>query len=86
MKKEKRQKAQISLSDFSAAKQSVESRLSQLRQQSGGWQGGGWRKPRRTGESPIQRIGVFEEEIQAMENTLKSMRNRLANATVTIEI
>ena len=71
-------KTEISLHEFYAVKRSVFGRLSRLRKIPQRWEEGE--------DSPIQEIGVFEAEIQVMENTLLNMQTRLDNAKITIEI
>ena len=63
---------------FHSAKKSVEGRLSRLRKiPSTSFM-------REDYKSPIAKIGCFNDEIDSMEKTLKSMQNRLDNATITI--
>ena len=66
--------------DFHSAKRSVNGRLKRLRmtRENRGWGGGS------KVVSPIKRIGCFDDEIDSMERTLKSMQSRLNNATIKI--
>ena len=66
---------------FQRTKRSVEGRLARLRKvRRSSWLNKYDRK------SPIQEIGVFEDEIVSMETTLKSMQARLRNAKVTVKL
>jgi len=67
---------------FSRAKRSVAGRLDRLkitRQAYLGFGGGGGAV-----KSPISEIGCFTDEIDSMEETLRSMQSRLDNATIKI--
>jgi hypothetical protein len=79
------QKQETTLQALNAAKRSIGGRLGRLRKSRNrqyGWDGDYDNEK----QSPIAKIGVFESEIDSMERTLESMRNRLDNAKVTIEI
>jgi len=62
-------------STFASAKQSVTGRLKRLKNSRVRWHN----RP-----SPIKEIGCFDEEIDAMEETLLSMKSRLDRATIKI--
>ena len=72
--------AQVTLKELYSAKKSIQGRLSRLKRTPGSW------RRRVDQSSPIARIGVFSDEIDSMERTLESMRDRLNNAKINIEV
>ena len=72
-------KSQVSLNDLTQAKKSIAGRLSRLKTTPD-------RYLSRSRKSPIAAIGVFESEIEVMESVLSTMKKRLDNAKITIEI
>jgi HAMP domain-containing protein len=69
-------KKEVSLDLVFRARRSVRGRLNRLRKVRSRWSDGY--------ETPIQEIGVFEEEISEIEENLKKMAERIENATILI--
>jgi len=72
---------EISIKELNALKSSIDGRLSRLRKC----------KPRfdddwDSSPTPIEAIGVFSEEIDVIEKTLRKMQDRVNNAEITIEL
>ena len=78
-KRENKTTQEISLSELSAAKSSIGGRLSRLRETRCNWYSDSYK-------SPIAKIDAFQTDIDTMEETLKSMKKRLNNAKITVEI
>ena len=74
-------KVQTSLKDLQAAKRSIGGRISRLKTV-----GGNRYNHYDSGPNAIAKLGVFNDEIENISRNLESMKNRLDNATITIEI
>jgi hypothetical protein len=70
----------VTLQELKAVKRSVGGRLSRLRESYRGY-------PYWTSSpTPITKITAFQKDVNDMEDILRSMKDRLDNAKVTIEI